>query len=301
MSLAGRVAIVTGASRGIGRECVLALAREGCHVVLVAKSTAPQPQLPGSLYTVAAEVEALGAQALPFPLDLRDAERCADCVRAAIERWGRVDILVNNASALWWHSIVDTPLKKYDLITSINTRGAFAMTQACLPHMRRQGFGRVVTMSPPVSSDVRLFDAKTAYNISKMGMTMVALGVAAEGRKFGVSANSLWPATVVESFASINFKLGEPSNWRKATILSDCVVKLACEPDDFTGHMLIDDEYLRARHGYTDGDFVKYRVDPNVEPPRLLAETSAEWSADFKRGDVKKVAQDATGAKTSKL
>ena len=146
-----------------------------------------------------------------------------------------------------------------------------------------------VSVSPPISTDLNLFDAKTAYNISKMGMTMVALGAAAEGRKHGVTGNSLWPATVVESLAAINFKLGDSSNWRKATILADCVVKLACESDDFTGNMLIDDEYLRKRHGFTDADLVQYRVNPEVEPPRLLAEASPEWSGDFTRGDVKKV------------
>jgi len=161
-----------------------------------------------------------------------------------------------------------------------------------MPHMQRGGFGRVVTMSPPITTELNMFDAKTAYNISKMGMTMVALGAAAEGRKHGITGNSLWPATVVESFAAINFKLGDTSNWRKATILADCVVRLACESDDFSGHMLIDDEYLRKRHGFTDADLVQYRCNPDVEPPRLLAEASPEWSGDFIRGDVKKVEQD---------
>merc|ERR1719353_2405539 len=132
--------------------------------------------------------------------------------------------------------------------------------------MAKGGYGRVITMSPPIASDFRAFGGFTAYNISKMGMTMVAMGAAAEGRKHGITGTSLWPATVVESTAATNFKLGDSSIWRKATILADCVVKLCEEPDDYTGQQLIDDEYLRERHGFTDADFVQYRFNPDVEP-----------------------------------
>jgi NAD(P)-dependent dehydrogenase (short-subunit alcohol dehydrogenase family) len=269
--LRGKVAIITGASRGIGRECALGLAKRGCNVVIAAKSAEPQPNLPGTIYSVAEEIEALGVQALPLQVDIRDAEACAAAVETAAAKFGRVDVMLNNASALWWQDIVETPIKKFDLITGINCRGAFAMTQACLPHMAKGGYGRVITMSPPIQSDFRAFGGFTAYNISKMGMTMVAMGAAAEGRKHGITGHSLWPATVVESTAATNFKLGDSSIWRKATILSDCVVKLCEEPDDYTGRQLIDDEYLRERHGFDDADFVQYRFNPDVEPPRLLA------------------------------
>uniref|UniRef100_A0A7S0E9Z7 Hydroxysteroid dehydrogenase-like protein 2 n=1 Tax=Phaeocystis antarctica TaxID=33657 RepID=A0A7S0E9Z7_9EUKA len=299
-SLQGRVAIVTGASRGIGRECALALARRGCHIVIAAKSTEPQPTLPGSIYTVAAEVEALGVQALPCVVDLRDEASSQACVDATVAKFGRVDVLINNASALWWQDIVDTPLKKYDLITSINARGSFAITQACMPHMLASGFGRVITMSPPIVTDMRAYAGKTAYYMSKFGMTMVALGAAAEGEGKGVTGNSLWPATVIESLASLNFKMGAPSTWRKAAIIADCVVGICEEGDEFSGNMLIDDVYLRSR-GATDADLAKYRVDPNVEPPRLLAmeNASGEWevSKDFKRGDVRKVDADIVRGK----
>jgi len=297
MALAGRVAIVTGSSRGIGRECILGLARAGANVVVAAKSVKEAPNLPGSIGTVAAEAEALGVEALPYQLDLRDPLQAKGVVDAAVEKWGRVDILVNNASALWWQSIEDTPIPKYDLITGINTRGAFAMTQACMPHMVSGGFGRVINMSPPITAAVGAYVNKTAYNISKMGMTMVALGAAAEGKGRGVAGYSLWPATVIESQASINFKLGDPSQWRKATILADCVVKLCMEDDDYSGHMLIDDEYLRERHGFTDADLAQYRVDPDVEPPRLLAPENQDWAKDLRRGDVRSVAADQAVSK----
>jgi len=243
-------------------------------------------------------VEALGVKALPCIVDLRDESMVQACVSDTMQKFGRIDVLVNNASALWWQDIIDTPLKKYDLITGINTRGSFSMTQACMPHMIAGGYGRVITMSPPIVSDMRAYAGKTAYYISKFGMTMTALGAAAEGKGKGVTGNSLWPATIIESLASINFKLGDPSTWRKADILSDCVVHICEQGDDFTGNMLIDDEFLKSI-GYTDEDLKQYRVDPNVDPPRLLAGEAGQWdvSKDFKRGDVRKVDDDLARSK----
>merc|ERR1719353_2060904 len=207
--LSGKVAIVTGGTRGIGRECALALAKQGCNVVIAAKTTEAKPNLPGTIHSVAAEVEALGVKALACKVDLRDVESIDRCIHDTITKFGRLDILVNNASALWWQNIVDTPLNKYDLITSINARGTFFMTQGCLPHMQKNGFGRIINTSPPITFNT--MGGHTAYNISKFGMTMVALGVSQEfDPSSGITANTLWPATVVESYASINFKLGEP-------------------------------------------------------------------------------------------
>eukprot|EP00471_Norrisiella_sphaerica_P000235 CAMPEP_0184484772 /NCGR_PEP_ID=MMETSP0113_2-20130426/6450_1 /TAXON_ID=91329 /ORGANISM="Norrisiella sphaerica, Strain BC52" /LENGTH=307 /DNA_ID=CAMNT_0026865903 /DNA_START=33 /DNA_END=956 /DNA_ORIENTATION=+ len=286
--LKGKVAIITGASRGIGRVCALTLAKHGCGVVIAAKTTEPKKNLPGTIFTVADEVRALGAKALAFKLDIRDAKRCEECVAKTIEYFGKgPDILINNASALWWQKIEDTPMNKYDLITSINVRGTFAMTKACLPYMAEQGFGRVICMSPPIAPIG--FNGRTAYNVSKFGMTMVALGVAEEYADQNITAHSLWPATIIESLASINFKLGDKSMWRKPEILADCCLGLIGEDENFTGKMLIDELYLRSR-GFKDEDFVKYRCDPNVEPPKLLMqETSDIWVF---RGDVKKIDQD---------
>jgi NAD(P)-dependent dehydrogenase (short-subunit alcohol dehydrogenase family) len=205
-----------------------------------------------------------------------------------------VDILVNNASALWWHVIEETPTKKYDLIQGVNARGAFIATRECLGHMRKGGYGRVITMGPPLPKTYEEYSGKTAYYMSKCGMTMVALGAAAEGEKDGILANSLWPATIVESLASENFQLGDRDNWRKADILADCVVQL-CADTRTTGQQLIDDDYLRTR-GAVDADFVKYRCNPAVEPPRLLAPGAAQdW--DVRRGDVKALAKDKARSK----
>ena len=304
--LRGKVAIVTGGSRGVGRETCLALARCGCTVVVAAKSATPQPTLPGTIHTVAAEVEALGAKALAFQLDLRDENNCVACVKAVVAEFGRVDILVNNASALWWHTIAETPTKKFDLIQSINARGAFIMTRECLPHMSNGRYGRVICMGPPLPKTYKSYAGKTAYYMSKCGMTMVALGAAAEGEKMGagtnVTGNSLWPATIVESLASENFQLGDRKYWRKASILADCVTQLCAPGCAVTGRALIDDEFLRSV-GAVDADLVKYRCDPGFEPPRLLADegegggAGGEGDWDVRRGDVKTLNKDKARSK----
>jgi len=241
--------------------------------------------------------KAHAVQAMGVRVDLRDVDNCATCIEEVAAKWGRVDILVNNASALWWQDIVDTPMNKYDLITGINARGTFAITKACLPHMQKNGFGRVICMSPPINISLAVMAGHTAYNISKYGMTMVALGVAGEYQGEGITGNSLWPATVVESQASINFKLGDEKDWRKATILADSVMSIVSEPDTFTGHMLIDDTYLRST-GFTSEDLVIYRCDPSHEPARVLDssavnhEDMVDYRTMAKRGDVKDLDSD---------
>jgi len=284
--LTGKVAIISGSTRGIGRECALALARLGCNIVVAAKTVTPNPKLPGTIYTVAAEIRSLGVEALACQVDLRKLETIERCVEQTIEKFGRVDIVINNASALWWQSIEKTPMKKYDLIMDINVRGAFALTKYCVPYMRKQGWGRVISMSPPASMAADL-KGKTAYVISKLGMGIVALGVADE-YKGVISGNTLWPATIIESYASKNFKMGTTDLWRKATIIADATVGIICEPTSFTGNMLIDDEYLISK-GFTKKDLAQYRFNPKVEPPRLLARNS-KWS--IQRGDVKKLNKD---------
>jgi len=288
--LRGRVAIISGSSRGIGRQCALSFAKCGCNIVVTGKSTSENPNLPGSIYSVAKEVEALGVRALACMLDLRDEKTIEKCVEDTVKQFGRVDIVVNNASALWWHTIEGTPLNKYDLITGINCRGAFFLTKLCLPHMKKQRFGRVISMSPPIQTSAAHYKGYTAYNISKFGMTMVAMGVAAEGEEFNVTGNSLWPATVIESQASINFDLGNRSLWRKSTILADAALMIIGD-QSLSGQQLIDDEFLSSKG---QSDFKIYRYDPDVEPPRLLVEPQG---AKLSRGDVRAVKKDKTQSK----
>lgn len=289
--LRGKVAIVTGGTRGIGRECVLGLAKQGCKVVVTGKSVTEKPNLPGTIFSVAKEAEMLGVEALPFRIDVRDEATLVACVKATMKKFGRIDILINNASALWWHKIVNTPMKKYDLINSVNSRGAFMMTRLCLPHMEKGGYGRVINMSPPINP--RNAGTHTAYLISKWGMTLTAMGVAVEYKGKNITGNSLWPATVIESQASINFQLGIRSNWRKASILVDCVLGIIA--DGTNGEMLFDEDYLLSK-GFTMGDLDKYACVPGGN----LVYIKKSWDKSFHRGDIRMVDQDR-GQDPSKL
>jgi citronellol/citronellal dehydrogenase len=264
-ALTGKVAVVTGASRGIGRALALGLAREGCAVVIAAKSTESTPRLPGSIYSVAKEVEELGAPALAVPVDVRDVGQVAALADRALERFGRVDLLVNNAGALHWPSLLETPAKKFDLVMAVNARAAFLCSRAFLPAMIRQRWGHVVNMSPPL--DLAMVPGRIAYAISKLGMTLLTHGLAEEVRPHNVAVNSLWPVTVIESQASINWGLGTREQWRKPDILVDCVLRLVRkEPAALTGQALLDEDFLRAE-GVTEFD--RYACVPGSRPPRL--------------------------------
>jgi citronellol/citronellal dehydrogenase len=260
-----RVAIITGASRGIGRALALGLAQAGCHIVVAAKSTTSTERLPGSIFTVAAEAEALGAQALPIQVDVRDAEQIESMAAKTLERFGRIDLLVNNAGALHWSSLLDTPAKRFDLVMGVNARAAFLGCRAVLPAMIRQRWGHIINMSPPL--DLSIVPGRIAYSISKLGMTLLSLGLAEEVRPHNIAVNSLWPVTIIESQASINHALGKPEMWRKPDILVDCVLRLAQkEPAEMTGQALLDQDFLCAE-GVTD--FGGYACVPGTQPPRL--------------------------------
>jgi citronellol/citronellal dehydrogenase len=263
--LAGKVAVVTGSSRGIGRALALGLAREGCHIVVAAKSITSSERLPGSIYTVAAEIEALGVQALPVQIDLRDAEQIEALAAKTRERFGRVDILINNAGALWWQPLLDTPPKRFDLVMGVNARGAFLICRALLPLMIGQGGGHIINFSPPL--DLKLVAGRIAYFISKFSMTFLTVGLAEEIRDRNIAVNSLWPMTIIESQASINLGLGDRTKWRKPDILVDAVLRLVQKkPAELTGQVLIDEDFLRAE-GVTD--FGHYAWVPGTEPPPM--------------------------------
>jgi len=263
--LAGRVAFITGASRGVGKAIALGLARAGCDVVVAAKTVAPNRRLPGTIHETAREIEALGRRALALPLDVRDDAAIERAAKGALDHFGRVDFLVNNAGALFWRPLQETPLARFDLVMGVNVRGAFACTHHLLPAMRAQKFGHVLMLSPPV--DPTAAGGKIAYSISKFGMTLIAHGLAEEVRDDNVAANALWPATMIESLATINWGLGDRTVWRKPEILADATLRIfAKEPRSFTGNALIDEDFLRAE-GITD--FAAYRCDPDHEPPRI--------------------------------
>jgi citronellol/citronellal dehydrogenase len=264
VSLRGRVAIVTGSSRGIGAAIARGLAREGARVVVAAKSVRDRDRLPGTIHSVAAEIAAAGGEAVAIPCDVRDRGQVRDLVGRTVERFGRLDILVCNAGALWWRPLLATPEKRYDLVMQVNLEGALFACQAAIPRMREQRWGHLVTISPPI--DLDLLPGRIAYLISKYGMTMLALGLAGELREDHIAANALWPVTLIESQASIHWRMGDPSMWRKPEIVADAVTALVGhDPSEITGRALLDEPFLRSL-GRTD--FERYSVVPgSVVPP----------------------------------
>jgi citronellol/citronellal dehydrogenase len=264
-SLANRVAVVTGSSRGIGRALAFGLARHGCNIVVAAKSTESTDKLPGSINTVAKEVEALGVQALPVQVDVRDPEQIEALAARTAERFGRIDILINNAGALWWQPLLDTPAKRFDLVMNVNARAAFLCCRAMLPHMIAGRWGHIINMSPPL--DLAMVPGRIAYSISKLGMTLLSHGLAEEVRPHNIAVNSLWPVTIIESQASINWGLGNRATWRKADILVDCVLRLVQKPPpQLTGQALLDEDFLRAE-GVSD--FSGYACVSGTNPGRM--------------------------------
>lgn len=265
MKLENQVVFITGASRGIGRAVALACAKEGADVVIAAKSEVDSDRLPGTIHSVAKEVEALGRRALPVRLDVRDADACEAVVKHAIDHFGRIDVLVNNAGALWWADVADTPVKRFDLIMGVNVRASFVLAHAVLPHMLARKYGHVVMMSPPV--EAHSVAGHGAYAVSKFGMTLIAQAIADEYAEHNVTAHALWPATAVESYATLNFGLGGPEIWRKADIIADATLELVSkQPRDRKGQAWIDEDLLRSV-GVTD--FSRYQCVPGSEPPKF--------------------------------
>ncbi len=265
-TLAGKTLLITGASRGIGLAIALRAARDGANIVLLAKTTEPNPKLPGTLYSAAAEIEAAGGQALPVPTDIRDENAVAAAVQAAVARFGGIDILVNNASAIQLTPTPATPMKRFDLMFGVNVRGTFCCTQACLPELIASAkAGRnphVLTMSPPLSMKSHWFQSHTAYTMAKYGMSMCTLGHAAEFKRHGIAVNSLWPRTAIATAALQMIPGVDLDKCRKPEILADAAhLILSSDARAHSGNFYIDDELLAA-HGVTDLD--RYSVVPGT-------------------------------------
>src|SRR5664279_5068305 len=191
MTLAGKTMIMSGRSRGIGEAIAIRAAADGANVALLAKTTEPHPQLPGTIHTAAAAIEAAGGHALPLVGDIRDDAFVADAVAQTAETFGGIDIVVNNASAIDLSSTADVTMKKYDLMNSINTRGSFLLAKSCIEHLKKSDNAHILTLSPPITLDPKWFASNTAYTIAKFGMSLVTLGLSEELREFGIAANSL--------------------------------------------------------------------------------------------------------------
>jgi citronellol/citronellal dehydrogenase len=264
MTLHDRTVFVTGGSRGIGLAIAKRCAADGANVVIAAKTVEANPKLPGTIHTAAAEIEAAGGQCLPLQVDIRDEGQVAEAVAAAVERFGGIDIVVNNASAISLTGTEATPIRRFDLMMGVNARGTYLVTQACLAHLKRSAAaGRnphVLTLSPPLNMDAKWFAPHLAYTMAKYGMSMCVLGHAAEFRPFAIAVNALWPRTAIATAALQMIPGIRPEHCRTVEIMADAAYAvLTSDAATTSGNFFIDDEVLRAA-GVTD--FEQYSVVP---------------------------------------
>ncbi|NJD88190.1 MAG: NAD(P)-dependent oxidoreductase [Betaproteobacteria bacterium] len=264
-SLSGKTLFVTGASRGIGREIALRAARDGANVAIAAKTAEPHPKLKGTIHTVAAEIEAAGGKALAIALDVRDEDAIARAVAQAAGAFGGLDILVNNASAISLTPTLQTPARRFDLMTGVNVRATFLCSQAAVPHLRKSANPHILNLAPPLAMKAKWFAPHTAYTISKYGMSLCTLGMAEEFRADGIAVNSLWPATTIATAAvEFNFPPEILAASRHPAIMADAAhAILTSASRETTGNFFLDEEVLRAA-GVTDFD--RYAVTPGTPP-----------------------------------
>jgi citronellol/citronellal dehydrogenase len=262
VTLKGKTLFITGASRGIGLAIALRAARDGANVAIAAKTAAPHPKLPGTIHTAAAEVERAGGRPLPLVVDVRDEATVVAAAQKCAETFGGIDICINNASAINLSPTAEIDMRRYDLIQSINTRGTFVTSRACLPYLKRAPNPHILTLSPPLSLKPQWFAPHLAYSLSKYGMSLCMLGLAAEYRAAGIACNSLWPRTTVAT-AAVEFALGGRDMMqrsRKPEVMADAAHVILCRSArEHTGQFFIDDTVL-----YEAGvrDFEPYSVEP---------------------------------------
>jgi citronellol/citronellal dehydrogenase len=262
--LSNKTLFITGASRGIGLAIALRAARDGANIAIASKTDRPHPKLPGTIHTAAEAIEAAGGKALPMQVDIREEEAVAAAAKRCADHFGGIDILVNNASAIFLSNTAETPMKRFDLMFGVNVRGTFVCSQACLPYLKESAErGRnphILNLSPPLSMKPRWFAPHVAYTMAKYGMSMCVLGMAEEFRSSGIGVNALWPRTVIATAALNVIPLVDPKRGRKPEIMADAAhAILSRDPRTCTGNFFIDDEVLRDA-GITDLD--QYAVTP---------------------------------------
>jgi citronellol/citronellal dehydrogenase len=264
-TLKGKVLFITGASRGIGKAIALRAARDGARIVIAAKTAEPHPKLPGTIYTAAKEIEAAGGEALPLVVDIRFEGQIAEAVEKTVATFGGIDICVNNASAISLTGTLETPMKRFDLMHSVNTRGTYATSQACIPHLKKAKNPHILNLSPPLTMSAKWFQGHVAYTMAKYGMSMCVLGMAAEFKDDGIAVNALWPRTTIAT-AAIEMVGGEDMmrQSRKPEIVADAAYAiLTSDSRTCTGNFFLDEDLLRSR-GVTD--FEQYAMEKGVEP-----------------------------------
>lgn len=298
--LAGRTLFITGASRGIGKAIALKAARDGANIVVAAKTSTPHPKLPGTIYTAAEEIVKAGGQAHPCVVDVRDEQQVRSAIQEAVAKFGGIDILVNNASAISLSGTLDTDMKRYDLMHQINTRGTFLVSKECLPYILKSNHAHILNLSPPLNLNPVWFAPHVAYTMAKYGMSMCVLGMAEEFRSAKVAVNALWPRTAIHT-AAIEMLTGPDSSniSRKVDIMADAAYAvLIREPTQCTGRFLIDDEVL-TEAGVTD--LKQYACNPeNVD--KLMP----DFFLDISESEIKAIKEDikqqkTTGASSSQI
>ncbi|MBN8664856.1 MAG: NAD(P)-dependent oxidoreductase [Chitinophagales bacterium] len=265
MSMQNKTVFITGASRGIGKAMALRLAKEGANIVIAAKSVEEDPRLGGTIYSAAEEVEAAGGKALAIQLDIRFEDQIQSAVHKAMDTFGSIDVLINNASAIQLTNTENTEAKRFDLMHSINVRGTFLMTKHCIPHLKRGKNPHIITLSPPINITPKWLGPHVAYTMTKFNMSMMALGWAAELKEDGVASNALWPRTTIDTAAVRNLLGGEmlAKMSRTPDILADAVYHIVTKTNlAYTGNTFIDEEVL-AKEGITD--LSHYSVVPGAQ------------------------------------
>ncbi|MEJ2603165.1 MAG: NAD(P)-dependent oxidoreductase [Gammaproteobacteria bacterium] len=279
-TLEGKTLFISGASRGIGLAIAKRAAADGANVAIAAKTAEPHPKLPGTIYTAAEEIEAAGGQALPLVCDIRHEDQVQAAVAAAVERFGGLDICINNASAISLTGTLQTDMKRYDLMHQINTRGTFLVSKTCLPHLLEADNPHILNISPPLNMEEKWFAPHVAYTMAKFGMSLCVLGMAGEFRDKGVAVNALWPRTTIATSAVKNLLGGDDmvAHSLKPEVMADAAHVILTRPSrEFTGNFCVDDEVLESA-GITD--LTAYRVVPDNEPyPDFFVDPRAEGGA----------------------
>lgn len=254
MSLKGKTIFISGGSRGIGLAIALRAAQDGANVTIAAKTAEPHPKLPGTIYTAAEEIEAAGGKALPVLCDIREETQVVAAVEKTVERFGGIDICINNASAIQLTGTLETDMKRYDLMNGINARGTFLVSKTCIPYLKKAQNPHILNLSPPLDMAAKWFKNHVAYTMAKFGMSMCTLGMSAEFAKDGIAVNSLWPLTAIDTAAVRNLLGGEAvaSMSRLPTIMADAAHAILTRPSrDCTANFFIDELVLREE-GVTD-------------------------------------------------
>lgn len=270
MSLSGKTLFISGASRGVGKAIALRAAADGANIVIAAKTAEPHPKLPGTIYTAAEEIEAAGGKALPVVTDIRFEDQVRSAVSQAVTAFGRIDILVNNASAIDLSGTLALDMKHFDLMHQINLRGTYLCSKACIPYLFKAPNPHVLNLSPPLDMNPKWLAPHLGYTMAKYGMSMCAMGMAEEFRKDGIAFNTLWPRTLLDTAAVRNLLGGAhaASRGRSPEILAEAAYAIFNRPSrECTGNAFIDEDVLRAEGV---NDFSRYRVDPNLPEDELL-------------------------------